>query len=88
MATVKVVHNEPDTMPSKEANKEPCPTFGLCPYIKVADFNFQKEVECLPFKLNLVDIHLDKEHQSKFSDLIYNNHKVFSLHDEDLGYCD
>ena len=88
MATVKVVHNEPDPMPSKEANKEPCPTFGPCPNTKVADFDSQKEVECLPFKLNLGDILLDKEHQAKFINLIYSNQEVFSLHDKDLGYCD
>ena len=84
MATVKVVHDEPGLMPSKEANKEPCPTFGPSPNTKVEDFDFQKEVEHLPFKLNLGDIHLDKEHQAKFIDLIYSNQKVFSLHDEDL----
>ena len=27
IAAVKVVHNEPDLMPSQEANKQPCPTF-------------------------------------------------------------
>ena len=27
MATVKAIHNEPDLMPSKEANKEPHPSF-------------------------------------------------------------
>ena len=53
MATVKVVHDESDTKPSKEANKEPHPTFKPCPNTKVADFDFQKEVEFLPFKLNL-----------------------------------
>ena len=54
----------------------------------MADFNFQKEVECLPFKLSLGDIQLDKEHQARFINLIYSNQEVFSLHDEDLGYCD
>ena len=49
--------------------------------------NFQKEVEHLPFKLNLVDIPLEKEHQAKFIKLIYSNQEVFSLHDKDLGYC-
>ena len=88
MATVKVVHNEPDLIPLKEANKEPCPTFGPHPNTKVADFDFQKELEHLPFKLNLGDVLLDKEHQAKFIDLIYSNQEVFSLHDEDLGYCD
>ena len=88
MATVKVVHDEPDTKPPTENIKEPCPTFGPLPNTEVADFNFQKEVVCLPFKLNLGDIPLDKEHQAKFIDLIYSNQKVFSLHDQDLGYCD
>ena len=34
MATVKVVHNEPDTKPSKEANKESHPTLGPHPDTK------------------------------------------------------
>ena len=88
LATVETVHDEPDTKPLKEANKEPHPKFGPCPNTNVADFDFQKEVECLPFKLNLGDIHLDKEHQAKFIDLIYIYKEDFSLHDEDLGYCD
>ena len=88
MATVKAVHDEPGPMPLKEAYKEPHPTSGPHPDTKAADFDFQKEVECLPFKLNLRHIHLDKEHQAKFIDLIYSNQKVFSLHDEDLRYCD
>ena len=73
MATVKVVHNEPDT---------------TCPNTEAADFDFQKEVEHLPFKLNLGDILLDKEHQAKFINLIYSKQEVFSLYGEDLGYCD
>ena len=88
MATVKAVHDEPQLKPSKEASKEPHPIFGPCPNPNAADFDFQKEVEHLPFKLNLGDIHLDKEHQARFVDLIYSNWEVFSLHDEDLGYCD
>ena len=88
MATVEAVHDEPDTKPLKEANKEPHPQFGPHPSTNVAGFDFQKEIECLPFKLNLGDIHLDKEHQAKFIDSIYSNQEVFSLLDEDLGYCD
>ena len=53
MATVKAVHNEPDTKPSTENIKEPHPIFGPHPNTEVADFHFQKEVEHLPFKLNL-----------------------------------
>ena len=84
MATVKLVHNEPGTKPSTE----PCPTFRPHPNTSVADFNFQQEVEHLPFKHNLEDIPLEKEHQARFINLIYSNQEVFSLHDEDLGYCD
>ena len=87
MASVKVVHNEPDQVPSKEASQEPHPTFGPHPNTQVADFDFKKEVDHLPFKLNLGYVPLDKEHQAKFIDLIYSNQEVFSLHDEDLGYC-
>ena len=51
-------------------------------------FDFERKVECLPFKLYLRDVHLDKEHWAKFIDLIYSNQEVFSLHDEDVGYHD
>ena len=81
MATVRSAHNEPGTKPSAE----PRPTFGPYPNTSAADFNFQQEVECLPFKLNLGDVLLEKEHQARFIDLIYSNQVVFSLHDEDLG---
>ena len=87
MASVKAVHEEPDQIPSKETSQEPCPTFGPCPDTKVADFNFETEMEHLPFKFNLGDITLDKEHQGKFIDMIYSNQELFSLHDEDRGDC-
>ena len=83
MATVKLVHDETVTKPSADL----CPTFGPCPNTSVADFNFQQEVEHLPFKLNLGDIPVEKEHQARFINLIYNKQEDFSLHDEDLGYC-
>ena len=67
--TVEAVHNEPDTKPSNECNKEPHCPFGSHPNTKW-QIDFQREVECLPFKLNLGDIHLDKQHQAKFIDLI------------------
>ena len=63
MATVKSVHDEPGTKPSAE----PCPTFRCCPNTDEADFNFQQEVECLPFELNSGDVPLEKEHQAKFN---------------------
>ena len=74
IARVKSVPNEPGTKPSTQ----PRPTFGPHPNTSAADFDFQQEVECLPFKLNLGDVHLEKEHQARFIDLIYSNQEVFS----------
>ena len=71
-----------------EANQEPHPIFGPFSNTQVVHSYFAKEVEHLPFKLNLIDIPSDEEHQAKCIDLIYSNQEVFSLHDEDLGYCD
>ena len=89
MASVKVVHNEPHKVPAKEeASPEPHPTFGAHPNTQAANFDFKIEVEHLLFKLNLGDVPFEKEHQTKFIDLIYSNQEVFSSHDEDLGYCD
>ena len=52
-----------------------------------ADFNFEAEVKCLPFKLNLGDeAKLTCIQHSWFIDLIYDHPEVFSLHDEDLGF--
>ena len=71
MASLKAVHDEPDKVPSKEASQEPHPTFGPHPNTQVADFDFKKEIEHLAFKLNLGDVHLDKEHHTKSINLIY-----------------
>ena len=57
MAPVKAVHGEPDKVPSKEeASQQLHPTFGPHPNTQAADFDFKKEIECLPFKLNLGEI--------------------------------
>ena len=62
MASVQVVQEEPGKtlLANKEASQEPYPTFGPHPNTKVADFNFKKEVECLPFKLNLGGVPSEK----------------------------
>ena len=61
----------------------------LEPNTQAADFDFEAEVKCLPFKLNLGDkAQLTCVQQSQFIDLIYDHPEVFSLHDEDLGFCD
>ena len=65
------------------------PVFGPRPDTQAADFDFEAEVKCLPFKLNLGDdAKLTCVQQSQFIDLIYDQPEVFSLHDEDLGFCD
>ena len=65
------------------------PVFGPRPDTQSADFNFEIEVKCLSFKLNLGDeVTLTCIQQSWFIDLIYDHPEVFSLHDEDLGFCD
>ena len=63
--------------------------FGPRPNTQSANFDFEAEVKHLPFKLNLGDeVKLTHAQQSQFIDLIYEHPEVFSLHDEDLGFCD
>ena len=64
------------------------PSFGPRPYVKAADFDFQAEINCLPFKLNMgTEAYMTCEQQSPFINLIYDHPEIFSLHDEDLGFC-
>ena len=70
-------------------NPEEKPVFGPRPDTQSAEFDFEAEVKCLPFKLNLGDeAILTCVQQSRFIDLIYDHPEVFSLHNEDLGFCD
>ena len=65
------------------------PVFGPRPNTQSADFDFEAEVKWLPFKLNLGDeAKLPRVQQSQFIDLIHDHPEVFSLHDEDLKFCD
>ena len=75
-----------DTSTPKPKEK---PVFGPRPDTQSAGFDFKAEVKWLPFKLNLGDeVNLTCVQQSRFIDLIYDHPEVFSLHDEDLGFCD
>ena len=70
-------------------NPEEKLVFGPRPDTQAVDFDFEAEVKCLPFKLNLGDeAKLTCVQQSRFIDLIYDHPEVFSLHDEDLRFCD
>ena len=61
--------------------------FGPQPRFNDPHFNFQKELDRLPFPLSLGKVDMSKAQQTRFLELIYDNQSVFSLCDEDLGLC-
>ena len=69
-----------------ETKENKLPRFG--PEPDFDNFDFQSEIERLPFKLVLGPVDMTLEQQKRFIRMIYEHKKVFSLHDEDLGYCD
>ena len=70
-------------------NSNEKPVFSPRPNTQSVEFDFEAEVKCLPFQLNVGDeAKLTCIQQSQFIDLIYAHPEVFSLHDEDLGFCD
>ena len=74
-------------VPSEEEFTPPLPSFG--PYPDTTnDYNFNDEVVRLPFKFNIGDATLSKEQQDHLLNLVYGHQKVFSLHSEDLVFCD
>ena len=65
------------------------PSFGPRPDVESGNFDFKAEIDCLPFKLNMgTMVVMTCEQQSQFINIIYDHPEVFSLHDEDLGFCD
>ena len=84
---VEQVEATPTDMSTPNSNQKP--VFGLRPDTQSADFDFEAEVKCLPFKLNLgEEAKLTCIQQGWFIDLIYDYPEVFSLHNEDLRFCD
>ena len=71
---------------SKEKDEKP--SFSARPDTKNHNFDFKKELERLPFELNIGDAPLTREQQAHLIDVIYNYKQVFSLFDGDLGFCD
>ena len=63
-------------------------TFGPQPDFNDSGLDFAKELEQLPFPVNLGDVEMMKAQQIRFLQLVYDNQSVFSLGDEDLGLCD
>ena len=65
------------------------PAFGPRPNTEATDFNFQAEGNHLPFKLNLrKEAEMTHVQHSQFININYDHSEVFSLHDEDLWFCD
>ena len=73
---------------NKFKEKDEKPAFGTRPDTKDPAFDFKKELERLPFELNIRDAPLTREQQARLIDVIYDHTKVFSLYDGDLGFCD
>ena len=82
----KQVEVEVKEEPSEEESTLPLPSFGRHPDT-TQDYNFEDEVEKLPFKFNLGDAPFNKEPKDHLLNLNYDHKKVFSLHDEELGFC-
>ena len=68
--------------------KDEKPSFGVRPNTKNSDFDLKKELERLPFELNIGDALLTHKQQPRLIDIIYDHTEVFSLFDGDLGFCD
>ena len=73
---------------SASKEKDEKPSFGTRPNTKDPDFDFKKELERLPFELNIGDAPLTRNQQARLIDVIYSHTEVFSLFDGDLGFCD
>ena len=72
----------------KEKSEEK-PEFGPRPDTESPDFDFVKECKKLPFPFNHnYNAPLTLEQKKRYINIIYDCECVFSLHDEDLGYCD
>ena len=72
--------------PSEEESTPSLPSFGPCPDTN-QDYDFKDEVKRLPFKSNLGDAPFSKEQKNFLLNFIYDHEKVFSLQNEDLGFC-
>ena len=84
------VNQETSNTSGKNASneKDEKPSFGIRSDTKNPNFDFKKELEQLPFELNIRDAPLTREQQVHLIDVIYGHTEVFSLFDGDLGFCD
>ena len=90
MSNATEVNQETNDTSGKSASneKDEKPSFSVRPNTKNPDFDFKKELERLPFELNIGDAPLTCKQQACLIDVIYDHMEVFSLFDGDLGFCD
>ena len=69
---------------SQDTETESKPSFGTPPDFDPDQFDFKKELERLPFSINIGEAPLNLEQQKHFFRLIYENQVVLSLYDGDL----
>ena len=81
------VNQETNDTSGKSAfnEKDEKPSFGARPNTKNPDFNFKKELERLPFELNIGDAPLTREQQACLIDMIYDHTEVFRYLTETWG---
>ena len=84
------VNQETNDASGKNASneKDEKPSFGVRLNTKDSDFDFTKELERLPFELNIGDAPLTRKQQVHLIDVIYGHTEVFSLFEGDFGFCD
>ena len=80
---------EEDKLNGKDLSKEKDekPLFGARPDTKSPQFDFKRELEQLPFELNIGEAPLTHEQEAHVIDVIYDHAEVFLLFDGDLGFC-
>ena len=89
--TIRVKLEQVETTPSNitPPTSSEKPSFGPRPDVNATDFDFQAEINFLPFKLNMgTEANMTHDQQSCFINLIYDHQEISSLHDEDLGFWD
>ena len=83
------VNQETNDTSGKNASneKDEKPSFGIRQNTKYPNFDFKKELERLPFELNIGDAPLTRKQQARLIDIIYDHMEVFLLFNGDYGFC-
>ena len=83
------VNQETDDASGKNTSneKDEKPSFGIRLNTKNSDFDFKKELERLPFELNIGDTPLTHEQQAHLIDMIYDHTEVFRYLTETWGFA-